>query len=281
MSETFYRGRLAPSPTGYLHLGHARTFLAAYERAKSHGGQLLLRIEDIDAQRCQPEYIEAIYEDLKFLGLQWNGYPILQSKRIPNYERAWQYLKNQGFLYPCEQSRKAIQAATTEYAHGEAIFPKELRSACTPEDTKERPGAQNWRFRVPDGQRIAFEDKHYGRIEYTAGVDFGDFLVWRKDDAPAYELAVVVDDLGQNITEVVRGADLLLSTARQALLFAAFESAAPAYYHCPLIMDAEGKRLAKRTDSLSIRRLRELGFSAEQILREDPLKLQKLAESSG
>ena len=127
------------------------------------------------------------------------------------------------------------------------------------------PKGVNWRFRIPDGEEISFTDLHLGPQRMIAGRDFGDFIVWRRDDVPAYQLAVVVDDAAMRITEVVRGADLLKSTARQILLFRALGLSAPDYYHCDLIRDDSGVRLAKRHDSLSIRKLRELGWTPEQV----------------
>ena len=136
-------------------------------------------------------------------------------------------------------------------------------STCAVEHSE--PAGVNWRFRVPDGEEIIFTDLHLGPQRMTAGRDFGDFIVWRRDDVPAYQLAVVVDDAAMGITEVVRGADLLKSTARQILLFRALGLAVPDYYHCDLVRDENGVRLAKRHDSLSIRKLREMGWTADQV----------------
>jgi glutamyl/glutaminyl-tRNA synthetase len=130
------------------------------------------------------------------------------------------------------------------------------------------PKGVNWRFRVPDGEALSFNDLNLGERSYVAGQDFGDFVIWRRDDVPAYQLAVVVDDVQMRITEVVRGADLLKSTARQLLLFRALDSPPPAYYHCGLVRDERGQRMAKRQDSASIRHLREQGWSATQLLHE-------------
>jgi glutamyl-tRNA synthetase len=272
-----------------LHLGHARTFGIAHQRARAAEGTLILRIEDIDPERCKQDYTSAIYEDLQWLGIDYDeGHlkggpckPYLQSRRIESYQRAWQYLRNEGHLYACSHSRKTINEHTQEHPHGEALFPKELRPAENTHSTLEIPGGMNWRFRVPDGKIVRWVDQKHGPIAFTAGIDFGDFLVWRRIDAPSYELAVVVDDLAMQISEVVRGDDLLLSTARQILLYEALGNPAPAFYHAPLVRCPEGERLAKRTDALSIRALREYGFSPQEVLHAEPLELQLRLRQAG
>jgi len=293
-----YRGRLAPSPTGLLHLGHARTFWIAAQRAAQHGGQLILRNEDLDPQRCKPEFVSAMFEDLHWLGIEWaegpdcGGVfgPYSQSERRGHYLAAWKNLRERGFIYPCTCSRKDVaQAASAPNdSDDEPVYPGRCRPAAgtgsaglrhggTDEasvapraemaDTHLDPRGVNWRFRVPDGEEVAFTDLHsdLGSQSLLAGRDFGDFIIWRRDDVPAYQLAVVVDDAAMQITEVVRGADLLKSTARQILLFRALGFPVPAYYHCDLVRDAAGVRLAKRHDALSIRQLRESGWTPEQV----------------
>jgi glutamyl-queuosine tRNA(Asp) synthetase len=260
-SECEYRGRLAPSPTGYLHLGHARTFWVAQERARAAGGTLVLRNEDLDRDRCKPEFARAILEDLRWFGFEWQEGPYAQSERMHLYREAFAKLKAGGFLFPCVCSRKDVQRALQAPHQGEEepIYPGTCRNRTRV------TGKANWRFRVPDGEVIRFMDGHYGEQSFVAGKDFGDFVVWRQDDLPAYQLAVVVDDAAMRITEVVRGADLLLSTARQILLYRALGLAAPAFYHCPLMTDEAGVRLAKRHDALSLRTLRESGASPESL----------------
>ncbi len=259
-----YRGRIAPTPTGFLHLGHAATFSAAHRRAREAGGEILLRIENLDPQRCKPEFAKAAMEDLRWLGLDWDGEPVFQSQRRAHYLETWQRLRNAGCIYPCRRSRKEI--STLAPHSEEPVFPPEWRG--DPNEAKEfsSPSGLNWRFRVPDGETIRFVDANFGLIEKTAGRDFGDFLVWNRDDITAYELAVVVDDILTGITEVVRGADLLTSTARQILLYRVLGATPPAWFHCPLVCDAEGNRLAKRTGGLEIRTLRNQGRSPEEIL---------------
>ena len=270
-----YRGRLAPSPTGLVHLGHARTFAAAAHRATEHGGTLILRNEDLDAQRSRPEFVRAMLEDLRWLGLIWaegpdRGGPFApysQSDRRSFYVEAWRKLRDGGFIYPCTCSRRELAEAASapNEADDEPIYPGKCRGRADAHKFAE-PRGVNWRFRVPDGEKICFTDLHAGPQQFIAGKDLGDFLVWRRDDVPAYQLAVVVDDAHMQITEVVRGADLLKSTARQILLFRALGFAVPEYYHCDLVRDQAGMRLAKRHDALSIRRLRAVGYTPEEIL---------------
>lgn len=270
-----YRGRLAPSPTGLLHLGHARTFWVAAQRAAEHHGQLILRNEDLDSQRCRPEFVRAMLEDLHWLGIDWIegpdcGGPLgpyAQSQRRTYYLEAWKKLRELGLIYPCTCSRKDVAqaAGAPNDSDDEPVYPGRCRPQIMQRSGPLEPAGVNWRFRIPDGEEISFTDLHLGPQRLTAGRDFGDFIVWRRDDVPAYQLAVVVDDAAMRITEVVRGADLLKSTARQILLFRALGLAAPNYYHCDLVRDEAGVRLAKRHDSLSIRKLRELGWTAEQV----------------
>lgn len=279
--STGYRGRLAPSPTGFLHLGHARTFWTAYERAQAAGGILVLRNEDLDRERAQGRFWEAIVEDLTWLGIRWREGPDLggpygpyaQSERGRRYLDAWRELMRQGYLYPCRCSRKDLaQAAQAPHdPDDEAIYPGACRPAASrlrPDGPAEagEPGGLNWRFRVPDGEEIAFEDRLFGPQRFVAGRDFGDFLVWRRDGLPSYQLAVVVDDALMRITEVVRGADLLKSTARQIVLARALGFESPSWRHCPLVCSPRGERLAKRHDALSLRALRAQGFSPEEVV---------------
>jgi glutamyl/glutaminyl-tRNA synthetase len=274
-AQAVYRGRLAPSPTGLLHVGHARTFAIAAQRARKHAGTLILRNEDLDPQRCRPEFVAAMLEDLRWLGVYWaegpdcgGPYaPYSQSERKSRYLEAWRKLRDGGWTYPCNCSRKDLaQAATAPNdADDEPIYPGNCRAG-TDARSFDAPAGVNWRFRVPNGDPIEFEDEHLGLQRFGAGSDFGDFVVWRRDDVPAYQLAVVVDDAEMKISEVVRGADLLKSTARQILLFRALGFSVPDYYHCRLVRDENGQRMAKRHDAASIRHLRESGWSPEQVL---------------
>jgi glutamyl/glutaminyl-tRNA synthetase len=275
-----YRGRLAPSPTGLLHIGHARTFWIAAQRAIENQGTLILRNEDLDPQRSRAEFARAMIEDLRWLGIRWSegpdcggAYgPYSQSERRADYLEAWRRLRDSGFLYPCICSRKDLAQSASAPNDGdtddEPVYPGTCRDRKDAAEFVEPAGA-NWRFRVPEGEEVEFADLNLGRQRYVAGSDFGDFLVWRRDDVPAYQLAVVVDDAAMRITEVVRGADLLKSTARQLLLMRALGFAGyaePDYFHCALVRDAAGARLAKRHDALSIWHLRESGMTAEKVL---------------
>jgi glutamyl/glutaminyl-tRNA synthetase len=270
-----YRGRLAPSPTGFLHLGHARTFWTAYQRAKSAGGTLVLRNEDLDSSRARAEFVSAFIEDLHWLGIHWQEGPDIggpfapynQSERMHLYRAAFEKLRASGHLFPCACSRQDVMRALEAPHHGEEepIYPGTCRDK-TNQDAGHCP--INWRFKVPQDEAIEFNDGYFGKQTFKAGKDFGDFLVWRHDDIPSYQLAVVVDDAAMQITEVVRGSDLLLSTARQLLLYRALELTPPAFFHCPLLTDQQGKRLAKRHDALSLRELRKQGRTAESIRDE-------------
>lgn len=265
-----YRGRIAPTPTGYLHLGHASTFSIAYNRAKTANGTIIFRNEDLDLQRCKEEYIKSSMDDLKLCGLNWDEGPDIggefapynQSQRLDWYKSVWKSLKETGFIYPCNKSRKDVQnALSAPHDNGSvAIFPIELRPSNISLDDYKTPRETNWRFKVPDREIISFIDNNFGNQSFTSGKDFGDFLVWRKDGFPSYELAVVSDDYAMNITEVVRGKDLLLSTARQILLYKALGWEIPDFYHCELLTDENGQRLAKRHKSLSLREIHNQGI---------------------
>ena len=267
-----YRGRIAPTPTGYLHLGHLATFRTAWERARAAGGVLLYRNEDIDPQRCRPEYAAAAIEDLRWAGLDWDEGPDVggpcapyeQSARIERFRAACERLVAGGRAFFCTCSRRDLaEAAGAPHDDGsEPVYPGTCRTRL------ERPaerGVAAIRLRVQDGEAVEFVDGRLGPQRFVAGRDFGDFVIWRRDDAPAYELAVVVDDAAMGITEVVRGEDLLLSTARQLLLYRALGWEPPAFFHCPLVRDAEGRRLAKRHAALSLRELRGRGLAAREL----------------
>ena len=266
------RGRLAPTPTGFLHVGHAYTFGIAAKRA---AGELVFRVDDLDCTRCTDEYIAASIEDLQWLGLSWAEGPVcgggagpyFQSQRTGLYLEAWQQLAAAKIIYPSPHSRRDVEdAALAPHVPvgAEPLFPLELR----PDDwtVPVTPGCVPWRFRVPDGRAIEFIDQNVGLVKRIAGVDFGDFVVWRRDNLAAYELAVVVDDHHMGIGEVVRGKDLLTSTARQLLLYEALGWKHPQFFHTNLIVGPDSKRLAKRTNGLMIRELRRKGFSPETVL---------------
>ena len=249
-----------------------------------------MRMEDLDADRSRVKYAEAALEDLRWLGMDWDEGPDVggphapyeQSRRGDVYRAAWQRLRDGGFIYPCRCSRKDLAAALSAPHEGatraidpddEPVYPGTCRPAVSGEgpqdfspELAEVIGGLNWRFRVPDGEVIEFIDGNLGPQRFTAGIDLGDFLVWRRDGVPSYQLACVADDFAMRITEVVRGADLLKSTARQILLNRALGYPNPRWFHCELMVDEQGRRLAKRHDALSIRELRRKGMSGREML---------------
>jgi len=282
-------------------VGHARTFWTAWQRARDAGGALVMRMEDLDPERSKSTFAEAAYEDLRWLGVRWQEgpdkggpyAPYVQSRRRSIYLAAWRRLLRRGYIYPCHCSRKDLESAlgaphertlasvNSSVAAGkwdlqddEPIYPGTCRRL--PAIPTQLPGPTasdidlpdgiNWRFRVPDGEAVEFVDRNLGRQRFVAGVDFGDFVVWRRDGVPSYQLACVADDAAMGITEVVRGADLLKSTARQILLNRALGYDNPAWFHCRLVVDHNGRRLAKRYDSLSVRALRQRGLTPMNIL---------------
>ena len=247
----------------------------AYARAKN--GVLVFRNEDLDRDRCKPQFVSAMYEDLRWLGIEWQegpdaggGFaPYNQSERRGHHLRAWRELRDAGVIYPCSCSRKDLteMASAPHDDQDEPLYSGKCRPSSGAVAVATEPAGVNWRFRVPDGEAIEFVDLKRGRHRFVAGRDFGDFLVWRKDDVPSYQLACAVDDAAMQITEVVRGADLLKSTARQLLIFRALGLSAPEYFHCELMADQNGHRLAKRHDALSLRTLREQGMAPEEIVQ--------------
>jgi len=304
MTKKEYRGRIAPSPTGFLHLGHAKTFWRAQQRARAAGGKLILRIEDLDRDRCRNEFAVAISADLRWFGLDWDEgpdvggpfVPYVQSARRRFYLKAWEKLCDRGCIYPCKCSRKDVLEASLapHDENEEPIYPGTCRPASVaaavstageidpPPRTSGTTAASDtaaaraamgthWRFRVPDGERIDFLDQRVGIQSAIAGRDFGDFIVWRRDDIPAYQLAVVTDDAAMQISEVVRGEDLLMSTFRQLLLYRALGLRPPKFYHAPLVVDKSGKRLAKRHGALSLRALRARGATPKQLRSPSPV----------
>jgi glutamyl/glutaminyl-tRNA synthetase len=272
-----YIGRLAPSPTGLLHPGHAATFWTAYQRAREHNGTLLLRNEDLDPQRSQQEFVDAMLEDLAWLGIEWTPPMLVQSQRLVLYREAFERLLATGHAYACTCSRRELGQmvqAPHEDTDDEPIYTGKCRPTSNAAPQTLQPGT-NYRFRVPGGETIRFTDLHLGEQAFTAGEDFGDFLIWRRalsnepSDAglPSYQLACVVDDAATHITEVVRGADLLKSTARQILLQRALSLPAVHYFHTHLLRDEHGTRLAKRHDALALRTLRQQGLSPKDLFQ--------------
>jgi glutamyl-tRNA synthetase len=288
------RGRYAPSPTGLIHLGNARTALAAWLSVRSQGGAFVWRVEDLDGPRTVPGLAETQLEDLAWLGLDWDEgpdaggphAPYLQSERTAIYEAALARLAEAGRLFPCRRSRKDLQELASAPHGGEGPpYPSEFRPADLSPDwyseyvADAQSGSRGaasmgsasmgsnstaLRFLV-DSAEVHFDDRVYGPLAERVDQTVGDFVLKRRDSLFAYQLAVVVDDLAMGITEVVRGADLLSSTARQIQLIAALGGMVPAYAHVPLVVGPEGEKLSKRDGALSLRSMREEGIAAETI----------------
>ena len=261
-------GRYAPSPSGRMHLGNLLCCLLAWLSAKSKGGQVLLRIEDLDAARCPRRYADAIVDDLAWLGLAADGPqpPVYQSERAAVYQQFYDRLAAKGLVYPCFCSRSQLHAASAPHrSDGQVVYPGTCRGL-TPAEAAEkaRHKAPAWRVRVPD-EEIAFTDGHLGPYAENLARDCGDFYLRRADGVFAYQLAVVVDDALMGVTEVVRGADLLSSTPRQLWLYRELGLQAPQFYHLPLLLDHEGRRLSKRDGDQSLEHL-QAKYTPEQIV---------------
>lgn len=273
--------RLAPSPTGALHLGNARTFLVNWALARRQGWRIVLRIEDLDGPRVKPEAIEACVRTLGWLGIDWDIGPLIQSEDLGPCEQAMGALASRGLVYPCELTRSEIDAAASAPHDGEGRdrapgpsggpeggenrFPPGLR----PADLGPRPfddPTTNWRFLTPPGP-VAFDDACAGPQRQDPARDVGDFVVWTRRGQPAYQLAVVVDDHRQGVTQVVRGDDLLGSAARQLLLMRALGlGPEPAYTHLPLVVGGDGRRLAKRHGDTRLATYQQTGVAAERVI---------------
>lgn len=235
-----YRGRFAPSPTGPLHFGSLVAALGSYLQARSHGGQWLIRIEDLDSPRTVPGAAETILRTLEALGLHWDGPVLYQSSRTDAYAAALDALAANGAVYPCACTRREVETAGRYGPYG-LIYPGTCRRG-VPRGRR----ARALRLRVTD-TRIAFQDRIQGPTMQNLACQVGDFVVRRADNLFAYQLAVVVDDGAQGITEVVRGSDLLESTPRQIYLFDLLGEAAPAFAHLPVAVDGAGAKLSKQT----------------------------------
>jgi glutamyl-tRNA synthetase len=271
------RGRFAPSPTGPLHLGNARTALLSWLAARAGGGGYVMRVEDLDGPRVRPGLELAILAELRWLGLSWDEGPDVggpfapyrQSARLPVYAAALGRLREAGLAYPCFCSRAEI-AAVAQAPHGPADegprYPGTCRGLSAAEAAR-RAGSRQpaWRFRVPEGE-VPFADGVHGPQRRDVSAETGDFVIARADGVPAYQLAVVVDDAAMGIAEVVRGDDLLSSTARQLLLYRALGAAAPRFAHVPLVTGEDGARLAKRHGALSLGELRERGADPRAVV---------------
>jgi glutamyl-tRNA synthetase len=256
------RGRFAPSPTGLLHLGNARTALLGWLQARAANGEFLLRIEDLDRDRCRPEFIDALYRDLEYLGLDWDGPVLAQSERAMVYRASLGVLEAKGLTFFCTCSRADLQRAASAPHEGEdgPIYPGTCRNGVT------QPGRPaSVRFRAHPGL-TRFTDLFCGEHAQDVAAAVGDFVVRRADGVASYQLAVVVDDAAQGITDVLRGADLLSSTPRQLLLYEALGQKPPRFAHVPLLLDETGKRMAKRDGASTVAFHRERNDDARALL---------------
>ena len=263
------RARLAPSPTGLLHIGHARSFLLAWLSARSRGGEVLLRLEDLDKSRVREEFIGACLEDLKWIGLDWDGPPSFQSDREQELREIAESLVSEDLAYPCICTRREIRAAiSAPHAEDEAsTYPGTCKGRFRSiQEAQESSGRQpSLRFQCPP-EEIEIQDRLHGQLKLSPWTEFGDFVIVSPEGHASYQLAVVLDDAAQGITEVLRGDDLLSSCGPQAVLQRALGLKRPEWIHVPLVLDYTGERLAKRTDGLSIRAIREAGISPERLL---------------
>jgi glutamyl-tRNA synthetase len=258
--------RLAPSPTGALHLGNARTFLVNWALARRRGWRIVLRIEDLDGPRIKPESAEQIVGTLAWLGLDWDEGPSVQSDDLSPYRAAIERLASGGFVFPCSLTRTQIERAASAPQEGshEVRCPSGLRPKTW--DRRFADAAANWRFASAPGA-VRFDDEFAGPQSVEVAETIGDFVVWTKRGTPAYQLAVVVDDHRQGVTRVVRGDDLLDSAARQLLLYRALGfSPEPAYAHLPLVIGSDGFRLAKRHGDSRLEAYRSLGVPPEAVV---------------
>ena len=258
-------GRFAPSPSGRMHLGNLLCALLAWLSAKSSGGRILLRIEDLDTVRCRPEYAAQTEDDLLWLGLNWDEggsrggpcAPYDQSRRSALYQAALNQLTEMGVVYPCFCTRAQLHAASAPHREdGLTVYSGTCRTL-TPEEQAEKRLTRSpaLRLRVPE-ETLTFTDGHMGGVTESLPLDCGDFLLRRSDGLFAYQLAVVVDDAAMGVTEVVRGADLLSSTPRQLLLYRLLGLTPPKFYHFPLLLDSSGRRLSKRDGDIGLEALR-------------------------
>lgn len=255
-------GRFAPSPSGRMHLGNVFTALLAWLSVRSRGGKMLLRIEDLDPQRSRSEYISALRDDLQWLGLDWDEEMPLQSTRSEIYAEYFDKLP----VYPCYCSRNELHTATAPHrSDGKWIYPGTCRQKSAKERERETK-SPSWRVVVPD-REIAFTDGVFGEYKENLARDCGDFILRRADGVYAYQLAVVCDDALGGVTEVVRGCDLLDSTPRQIWLYEMLGSSVPQFYHVPLLVAPDGKRLSKREKSLDLSYLRQKHTAQELVGR--------------
>jgi glutamyl-tRNA synthetase len=263
------RTRLAPSPTGALHLGNARSFLLCWLWARARGAALVLRIEDLDGPRVKAGAAEQALEDLAWLGLDWDGPPLVQSTRLPAHLAALERLRAAGRVYPCTCTRKEVEAAASAPHEGEEgpRYPGTCRGRWADEAAARAASGRDpaWRFRVEPGP-VRWEDGFRGPEVRDPARDGGDFVVAKRSGEPAYQLAVVVDDAAQGVSDVLRGDDLVPSTPRQLLLYEALGLPPPRFWHLPLVRGADGRRLAKRHGDTRLAHYRAQGVAPERVV---------------
>ncbi|MBR1870901.1 MAG: tRNA glutamyl-Q(34) synthetase GluQRS [Kiritimatiellae bacterium] len=267
-----YTGRLAPSPTGALHLGNVRTFMVAWLRARSQGGRVIMRMEDLDHPRDKPDAAQAALDDLRWLGFDWDE-EFTQSERRAYYRECLQELIGKGLAYPCTCSRKDVESAQSAPHEGEQLYyPGTCRGRWkTWSDAAAAiaPRIPCWRFAASslgDAAKVWFDDAIFGRYAQDVAKTLGDFPLARDEDGAGYTLAALADDVAMGVSEVVRGADLLAATPAQILVARALGCEPPRYCHVPLVVGADGKRLAKRHGDSRIASFRAAGIPAESII---------------
>jgi len=266
-SMSYILGRFAPSPSGRIHLGNILTYLLAWLSAHKKGGKIVLRIEDLDTVRCPRQYAGQVQKDLAWLGLTWDEGPYYQSERTRRYQAALETLSAQGLVYPCFCTRTELHAASAPHrSDGQLVYPGTCRRLPAREvQERAKVHAPALRLITPE-QEVAFTDGHMGIYKENLARDCGDFLLRRSDGLFAYQLAVVVDDAAMGVTEVVRGSDLLGSTPRQLYLYRLLGCQPPVFYHTPLLLSRDGRRLSKRDADLGLDSLQRRGVTAEALL---------------
>lgn len=279
-------GRFAPSPSGRMHLGNVFSALLAWLSVRAQNGTMLLRMEDLDPQRCRPEYAQTLKADLRWLGLDWDLETQWQSERSAVYARQFDRLQQMGLVYPCFCTRNELHAASAPHAgDGTVLYSGRCRSL-TPEQVAQQTRKPAWRLKVPE-ENVAFLDGLQGDFSQNLARECGDFIIRRSDGVYAYQLAVVTDDALMGVTEVVRGNDLLSSTPRQLYLYKLFGFAPPKFYHVPLLVAPDGRRLSKRDGDLDTGALQRsytpeqiigtLAFSAGLLAKNQPISAKELA----
>lgn len=298
MLNTPIKGRFAPTPSGFLHLGNIFSMLLAYLYAKSNGGSIVLRIEDLDPQRCTRERADALAKDLEWLGLDWDegayansdSHNYFQSQRSSIYDSYFTKLLQQDLIYPCFCTRNELHAASAPHLSDGLLLYNGACSRLTKQEQaiKLKLRKPSYRLRVNENP-ISFQDGHYGWQSYNLAADSGDFIIRRSDGIYAYQLAVVIDDALMGVNQVVRGWDLLSSTPRQLYLYKLLKLPTPTFTHIPLLTAPDGRRLAKRDGDTELRVLKEkigssqpiigyLAFLAGQLAKPEPLTVQDIVK---